>query len=244
MKLLINTGGKGERLYPLTRELPKPMVKICEKPVLHHLIDWAKNNGIKEVVMLNGYKKEKIIEYFEDGRHFGVSIIHSNENYPLGSGGAIRYAKRHIDGRFAYISGDLVSEVDLKKMLRFHEYKKAEITALVHPSKHPEDSDILKLDENHKVIRFVSKKENHFGVGNLTNAGLCVIEPEIIDMMEQEVFNFETYLFPKIIGKKIEFFGYPTNEFIHDMGTFERLKICEDFLKARLSTSNISRGHF
>ena len=85
MKLLIGAGGIGERLKPLTNDIPKPMVSICGKPVLQHTVEWAKKYGIKEIVMLNGYKSEKIIEYFKDGSEFEVDIKHSNEPYPLGS---------------------------------------------------------------------------------------------------------------------------------------------------------------
>ena len=92
MKILINAGGKGERLYPLTKDIPKPLVRIADKPILHHLVNWAKKQGIKEIVMLNGYKADKIIDYFKDGKDFGVNIFHSIEPYPLGSGGPIRFA--------------------------------------------------------------------------------------------------------------------------------------------------------
>jgi mannose-1-phosphate guanylyltransferase/phosphomannomutase len=233
MKLFINTGGEGERLYPLTKDIPKPLIPICGKPVLHHLIDWAKLHGIREIVMMNGYKSEKIIEYFGDGSNFEIEITHSNEPYSLGSGGALKFAKKHIDGRFAYISGDVISEVDLKKMKEFHEKKNSEMTVLVHKSSHPDDSDILKIDNNHRIIKFVSKNEDHTGAGDLSNAGLCIIEPVILDLMDQEVFNFENYLYKKIIDNNWRFFAYPTEEFIADMGDFERLKKCSDYISSK-----------
>lgn len=234
MKLFINTGGKGERLMPLTKDIPKPLVKICNKPVLHHLVDWAKKHKIKEIIMMNGYKHEKIMEYFGDGERFGVTIIHSNEPYPLGSGGAIKFAKKHADGRFAYISGDLVSEVDLLKMENFHIKNNSEMTVFLHESCHKADSDILQLDSNGRIIRFVSKHEDKTSAGNLSNAGLNIMEPEIFDLMDTEIFNFENYLYKKILENNKRFYGYVSDEFIHDMGTFERLKTCEDYLKNRI----------
>src|SRR3989344_4104118 len=85
LKLFIAAGGKGERLYPLTKDIPKPMVPICGKPVLHHLVDWAKENNICEIIMLSCHFSEKIIDYFKDGREFGIKIHHSSDPYPLGS---------------------------------------------------------------------------------------------------------------------------------------------------------------
>ncbi|MEM0465190.1 MAG: NDP-sugar synthase [Candidatus Pacearchaeota archaeon] len=230
MKLLIGTGGKGERLYPLTKDTPKPMIKILGKPVLHYIVDWAKSQDIKEIIMLNGYMANKIQNYFKDGSEFGVRIIHSNEPKPLGSGGSIKYAKKFVDGRFIFLSGDLIINVNLKKMILFHENKNSKITVLVHKSTHPHDSDILDIDENNRVIRFISKNDEHTNAGDLSNAGLAIIEPEIFDLMEKDEFNFESYLFPRIIEKNLDFYAYNTNEFIQDMGTFERLKKCEEYL--------------
>jgi len=155
MKLFINAGGKGKRLYPLTENLPKPLVEINGKPVLHHLVDWAKENGIDEIVMMNGYMSEKIVDYFGDGSDFEVRITHSNEPYALGSGGAIKFAKPHINERFVYISGDHICDVDLRKMVEFHEARKSHFTALVHKSSHPQDSDLLDIDDGFKVKRFI-----------------------------------------------------------------------------------------
>lgn len=237
LKIFINTGGKGERLYPLTKDIPKPLVAICGKPVLHHLVDWAKSYGINDIVLMNGHMAEKIIEYFGDGSKFAVNIIHSNEPYPLGSGGPLKFARKYIDGRFVHISGDQLCDIDLKKMLEFHEKNNSQITVLVHKSTHPYDSDVIDIDENGNVLRFISKHDDHTGAGDLTNAGLAIIEPEILDLMEEEVFNFENYLYPILLKKNISFYAYNTDEFIHDMGTVERLKKCEDYLNDKIAKS-------
>ena len=231
MRLFISTGGKGERLYPLTKDIPNPLVNIAGKPILHHLVDWAKGQGISDIVMMNGHMAEKIVEYFGQGNNFGIPIIHSTEPFPLGSGGPLKLAGRHINGLCAYISGDLICDVNLKSMESFHHLKKAHITALVHPSSHPEDSDILKLDEEGRVVKFFSKKEEHKDAGILGNAGLCIFEPIILSLMDREVFNFENYLFPKILNNYLRFFGYQTEDFIHDTGTIERLNKCEEYIK-------------
>lgn len=233
MKLFINTGGEGKRLYPLTKEIPKPLVVIAGKTILHHLIEWAKKNEIREFVFMNGFCADKIISNFKDGSHLGVKIIHSNEPYSLGSGGPIKFAQKYIDGRFAYISGDLVCDINFKKMLDFHISKGADMTVHVHPSTHPEDSDILQTDYDGKVIKFVSKHTDHTGAGILSNSGLCIIEPKTIKLMDKEVFNFENYFYPKILEANMNLFAYNTDEFIHDMGTFERLHICEKYIETK-----------
>lgn len=231
MKLFINAGGKGLRLGDLTKDIPKPMVPIYGKPVLHHLVDWAKIQGITEIIMMNGYKDGKIVNHFKDGKNFGIKISHSVEDKPLDSGGPIKLAEKHVDGRFAYISGDHICDLDLRKMISFHEDKEADMSVLVHKSTHPHDSDILQLDSDSKISRFVSKHEkNREGIGDLSNSGLCIIEPKIIKLMDKEVFNFENYIYPKALDSKLRLFGYHSEEFMHDMGTIDRIKRCEDYL--------------
>jgi GDP-4-dehydro-6-deoxy-D-mannose reductase len=224
MKLFINAGGQGKRLQSVTEEIPKPMINIKGKPILHHLVDWAKQFPISEIIMMLGYKSEKIMGYFKDGSEFGIPIKYSVEPFPLGSGGPLKFARNHIDGTFVYINGDSSCEVDLNKMLDFHRKNNSDITVLLHKSSHPLDSDILKIDSNNRVTKFISKYENHEGAGDLSNAGLCVIEPKIIDLMEQEIFNFENYLYPKILQNGLKMTGYVTGEMIYDIGTRERLK--------------------
>ncbi len=233
MNIFISTGGKGNRLGDLTKDLPKPLVPILGKPVLHHLVDWAKLNGFKDIILLNGYKSEKIVDYFGDGKKFGVNIVHSNEPEPLDSGGALKFAERYIDGPFVYISGDHLCEVNLKKMIEFHNYHNSDITILVHKSSHPEDSDILQIDENGKVVKFVSKHEDHTGAGDISNSGLCIIEPSIVPLMDKRIFNFENYIYSKMLDKNMALVAYQSDEFIADMGTPTRLKKCEDHLLSK-----------
>jgi len=228
LKLFVNTGGEGKRLYPLTKDIPKPLVKVKNKSILHHLVDWARKYEIDEIIMMNGYKAEKIIKYFGDGSAFGIPIHHSNESFPLGSGGPLKYAKRHLEETSVYISGDLICEVDLKKMLEFHTKNKADITVFLHKSSHPNDSDILKINEDAQVIKFISKHDDHTNSGELGNAGLCIIEPRIFDLMQEGNFNFENYLYPKILEKGLKMMGYVSDEKIIDIGTLERLKEIEE----------------
>ena len=116
MKLFINAGGKGTRLQSISRDIPKPMLPICGKPVLHHLVEWAKKNNIHDIVIMSGYKAEYITNYFKDGKEFGVHITHSVEETPLESGGAIKFAQKYIDGA---ISGTFTLGDDIK----FNEFK-------------------------------------------------------------------------------------------------------------------------
>ena len=233
MKIFINTGGKGTRLHPLTYNIPKPMVPVGGKPVLAHLVDWGKQNGANEFVFLNGHLHRMIEDYFKNGEKFGVKIVHSNEPKPLGSGGPIKYAEKHIDGPFALINGDSICRVDLKKMTEVHNKAVkagAIMTVFLHESDHARDSDVLKIDENNRVIKFISKHDDHTDAGNLTNAGLAIIEPRVLKYADKENFTFETYLYPKLLKAGEFIYGYVSNDYLKDMGTIERLKKVESYL--------------
>ena len=118
-------------------------------------------------------------------------------------------------------------------MIKLHEKEKADMTIAVQVSSHPEEADLIKLDKDNKMIAFISKNADHTRAGNLANTGLCIIEPQIVDLMDKEEFNFENYIYPKALEKGMKIIGYYTEEFIEDMGTPERLKKCEDYLKAQ-----------
>lgn len=231
MQLLINVGGKGKRLGTLTSELPKPMIRIYGKPVLQYLVEWAFESSFSEVILLCGYKHELIREYFGDGTRFSLPIRYSVESTPLGSGGPIKNARHMITDTFTYISGDLICKVNFEKMYLSHERSKPTMTVLLHESSHPNDSDILCLDEQFRVNRFIGKNEIHGSdCGNLTNAGLCILETKVLDYMQEDVFTFETYLYPRLISMSEHIHGYVSDEVIFDMGTPERLEAAEKIL--------------
>jgi NDP-sugar pyrophosphorylase family protein len=104
------------------------------------------------------------------------------------------------------------------------------MSIVLHESSHPEDSDILKLDEHNFVEKFISKHDDHTDAGCLGNAGLCIIEPEVLEYMEKDVFTFETYIYPKLLDDDEKIYGYVTDEIIHDIGTVNRLKKMENSL--------------
>lgn len=235
MQLLINTGGKGTRLYPLTVDLPKPMLPVEGKPVLERLVLWGIEHGITEFVFLNGFKHEMIEDYFGNGKKWGVSIVHSNEPKPLGSGGPLKYAYDQglIKGRSAFIMGDLICHVDLKKMITFHEEKNAVLTILVHKSDHPYDSDLIQIDENARMTSMIKKgtlKEGQPFV-NLTNAGLTILEQKVFEYLTDEKFTYEHYVYPKLVEAGEKVYGYDTDEYIKDMGTPKRLEKVTKYLQ-------------
>lgn len=231
MKVLILCGGFGTRLKPITEKVPKPMILLNGKPILFYLIQICQKNGFKDFIFATHYLSQKIINFFGNGKDFGVKIKYFCEKKPLGSAGAIKNAEKDLSNNFMVINGDTFIKVNLRKIVKFHHQKNGLGTLVVHRTSHPKDSDLVLFDKNKKIIffgrnSFITKKTN------LGNAGIFVFKKEIIKFIPKNKFySIEKNLLPKLIKNKKEIYAYYTNEYIKDIGTFERLKEVEKHLK-------------
>lgn len=220
MQALILSAGEGKRLRPITNNIPKVMIDILGKPLLEHHVLLLKRYGITEIFINLFYKPEKIEEYFGDGNKFGVNITYSREGKLLGSAGALRNFTKKLHDDFFVIYGDVFMNVDLKKMMSFHKQKKSLFTMAVHQSIHPKDSDLLEIDNNKKIIRFI--KTPHKLKTGLNNAGLYIINSRALNFLPKNIpYDFAHDFIPKLI-KKIPLFAYNTHELMMDVGTIDR----------------------
>lgn len=225
MKAIINCGGKGTRLPEVSKYLPKPMVEINGKPLLYWHITNLKNCGINQIYITLHYLPNKIIEYFGDGKKFGVKIFYSLEQKQLGTGGALLPIKDFITENSLILYGDVISEIDFVKILKFHNSKKALLTALVHPSTHPKDSDLVKFDSNSKLLHLSKKPHKFIPKKSYNLAALYMVSPDIIDYLDGPTpFDIAHDLLPRLLDLGKNIFCYNTEEFIMDIGTPERLE--------------------
>jgi len=240
MKAVILAGGKGTRLANLTKSIPKPMLKIGEKPVLEHQIELLKRYGIRDIIILTGYLSEVIEEYFGNGENFGVKITYFKEKKPLGTTGGLKEVENQLREDFLLLYGDVMVNMDLQRLIDFHREKRGICTLVVHPNDHPYDSDLLEIDKNGKITAFYPKphKENQY-YRNLVNACLYVMSPEMLKYIQKGVkADFGKDIFPKIVQKE-DLYGYNTAEYLKDMGTPERLKeVREDYESGKIERLN------
>ena len=117
---VVLAGGLGTRLRPYTLLLPKPMLPVGPKPILEHIIDWLKQNGVKDVIVTTGYLGKTIQEYFGAGKDWDVRIKYAASPHPLGIAGQLKTAESKIRGRFVCVYGDAILDMDLKKLIQFH----------------------------------------------------------------------------------------------------------------------------
>lgn len=239
MQLVIIAGGKGTRLG--LKDIPKPMVKIGDKPLLEHQIDLAKRYGVDEVFILSGHLASVIEEYFEDGSKFGVKIHHVVEPYPLGTAGSLKLLEGKLNDRFLVFYGDVVMDFDIASFIEFDKQYNSIGTTIIHPNDHPYDSDLLEINKNNKVTKVLPKPHQ---VGeyyqNLVNAAVYIFSPKIFEYIEEGISqDFGKHILSKVVEAGETLIGYKTPEYIKDMGTADRFEaVKNDFLTGKVARLN------
>ena len=228
MKAVIMVGGKGTRIASVDSTVPKPMIRILDKPILQYQIECLRAQGIKEIVLVCGHLKDVIINYFGNGQKFGVSIEYIIEDTALGTAGALGYLKSMTDDMFLLLNGDIIFDVDFSRMIEFHKSKNAMVTLFGHPNSHPYDSSLLVIDKESEVIDWINKEDKRGWERNLVNAGIHLISSKIFtdsntaflfDMVSK--LDLDRDVLKRIINKK-KLYVYASPEYVVDMGTPDR----------------------
>ena len=239
MLTVIMAGGKGTRISELFPSIPKPLIPICNVPVLEREICSLRDQGFKDIILTVSYMHEKIVSYFGNGSRFGVKIEYFVENTPLGNAGALFKLKDRIgNDPFLLLNADSVFDVDFNRMVEFHKYHNALVTLFTHPNSHPYDSGLIIANNNNCVLSWLAKEdERPLWYKNRVNAGLHVIDPAILSMIninpnsigtEDEngltiKIDLDRQLLKPLSGKG-SMFCYDSPEYVKDMGTPERYK--------------------
>lgn len=222
MKAAILAGGIGTRLRPLTYLVPKPMLPIGGRPLLEHTIRYLKEYGIKEVVICVAYLKTHIKDYFKDGEDLGVKVHYAEADTPLGTAGQLKTAEEHISGRFLAMNGDIVSSLNLRNLVRFHERMGGIGTVALKKFEVQIPYGHVELDSGACIRKFEEKPNVSF----LANAGIYVFEPSIFRCIpSNSVVSLERETFPTLIKNGEQLNGYYEDAYWADVGTisdFER----------------------
>ncbi|MEN2774977.1 mannose-1-phosphate guanyltransferase [Acetivibrio clariflavus] len=222
MKAIIMAGGEGSRLRPLTCDLPKPMVPVMNIPIMEHIINLLKKHGITEIGVTLMYLPQKIKDYFGNGSHFGVNIQYFTEDVPLGTAGSVKNAGDFLDETFIVISGDSLTDMDITKAIEFHREKKSKATIVLTRVDVPLEYGVVITDKNGTITGFLEKPSWGEVFSDTVNTGTYILEPEIMDYLEQgKKTDFSQDLFPLLLEKKEPMFGYVMSGYWCDIGDLQ-----------------------
>ena len=200
MKAVILAGGLGTRLQPYTTFVPKPMLPLGEKPLLEHLIEWLKKNGIKSTVLCVSYLRKTIEDYFEDGERFGMNIEYAIASKPLATAGQLKTAEKFIDKSFVCVYGDSIFDFDLKTMINQHLKKKSFITMSLYEYKTKLNYGVIETAKNARVVGWNEKPEIRANI----NIGCYVMEPQVFDLIpSNKPYGMDDVIKKAILKKKV-----------------------------------------
>lgn len=199
MNSIILAGGFGTRLKPLTDNVPKPALKIANRPVLDYVASQLKFYGITDAVFTLGYKPEIIREICEN--YDGITARFTLEDKPLGTAGAVKAAESLLDDVFLVMSGDAISDIDLGAMIAAHLSSDNLVTVALTTVPDPRRYGVARLDGD-KIASFVEKPADD-RYGRLVNAGVYVADKSVLSLIPKEKqYDFARDLFPKLVGTR------------------------------------------
>jgi len=200
---VVMAGGRGERLRPITDSIPKPMIQVAGRPILERIVLHLVGSGITKVFLAVNYMSEVIEDHFLDGTGLGCQIEYLREDSPLGTGGALSLLAEQPIDPLIILNGDLLTQVDLTSMLRFHEQGRFEATVGLRDYVHRIPFGVVRTDRD----RVSDIQEKPSQVWNV-NCGIYVIQPGLISRIPRAEYSDMTDLITGCLGRGEAVGGY------------------------------------
>ncbi len=236
MKAVVMAGGEGSRLRPLTINRPKPMVPLVDRPVMEHIIELLKLNGITEIVVTIQYLANVIQDHFGDGSAFGVHIDYSLEEQPLGTAGSVKNAEHLLKEPFLVISGDALTDFNLSQIIEFHNASGAMATLTLTRVPNPLEYGVIIVNEQGQVRQFLEKPSWGEVFSDTVNTGIYVLDPEVFKYIERgKVTDWSKDIFPHMLTQ-----GRPALR-LHRRGLLDRRRH-DRGVHARLPRLHVRQG--
>ena len=237
MKAVIMAGGEGTRLRPLTSNQPKPLMTLANRPMMEHIVRLLKEHGFDDIVVTLAFLPQSIRTYFGDGSEFGVRMVYATEETPLGTAGSVRNARDELTEPFLVISGDVLTDIDLSEVVRFHSDRGSMATLALKSMENPLEFGIVITRDDGSIERFLEKPTWGQVFSDTVNTGIYVCNPEIFDYIpEGESVDFSSDVFPRLLADGKPLYGFVADGYWEDVGTLEAyLRVHKDVLDGAVS---------
>ncbi|MDX6439350.1 MAG: mannose-phosphate guanylyltransferase [Gaiellaceae bacterium] len=218
LSAVILVGGLGTRLRPLTDRTRKDMLPLVDRPQLAYTFEHLRRYGVKRAIVSCGYLPTQIQEHFGD-RYGELRLEYKIEQEPLGTGGAIRFAAEGIDEPFFALNGDSLRETDLDALVAFHRERETRATILLTPVEDPTRYGLVRVNGDGRVLSFLEKPRPEEIDTNLINAGLYVLDPDVLDLIPAGgPISIEREVFPRLVEEQAVY-GVALPGYWLDVGT-------------------------
>ncbi|MHB1613424.1 MAG: sugar phosphate nucleotidyltransferase [Actinomycetes bacterium] len=239
MKAVVMAGGEGTRLRPLTASMPKPLLPVVNRPIMEHVLRLLKRHGFGETVVTVQFLASMIRTYFGDGEELGMFLHYATEETPLGTAGSVKNAEEVLrDEPFLVISGDALTDIDLSRLVAYHQDHGALVTVCLTRVPNPLEFGITIVGDDGRVERFLEKPTWGQVFSDTVNTGIYVMEPEVFDYVAAgEQVDWSNDVFPQLIAENRAVYGYVADGYWEDVGTLESyLRVQADVLTGRVDT--------
>lgn len=249
MQVVIMAGGRGTRITSVASDIPKPMIKIGDKPVLEHELECLKSQGFTDIIITVSHLGHIIMDYFGDGskispatgKPFGVHIEYYFEKEPLGNAGALFKIKDKLTNDFLLLNADALFDVDFNRFVDYHRQHGALVTLFAHANDHPYDSGLLVVDKDNYVQQWLTKEDARPQYyRNIVNGGLHVISPKVLNVeINTPKVDLDRQILKPLAGTG-KMLCYDSPEYAKDMGTPERYyAACADYKARKIQGKNL-----
>lgn len=242
-------GGRGTRITSVASDIPKPMIKIGDKPVLEHELECLRSQGFTDIIITVSHLGQIIMDYFGDGskvspatgKPFGVHIEYYFEKEPLGNAGALFKIKEKLTKDFLLLNADALFDVDFNRFVDYHRQHGALVTLFAHANDHPYDSGLLVVDKDNYVQQWLTKEDARPQYyRNIVNGGLHVLSPKVLDVeINTPKVDLDRQILKPLAGTG-KMLCYNSPEYAKDMGTPERYyAACADYKSGKIQGKNL-----
>jgi NDP-sugar pyrophosphorylase family protein len=218
---MILAGGMSTRLYPLTKQVPKPLVPVAGQPISAHILRWLQSFGYTDIAMNVHYLADQINEAFGDGSRYGVNLRYLHEETLMGSAGALKPLASFFTDTFVVVGCDDLTDANLDALVAFHKKNQALATIGLVPAAEVDQFGVVITDDDGRITEFQEKPPKGTERSNLVNTGIYVFEPAIFDHIPADTFyDFGKGVFPQLLEVGAPFYGMRlTGAYWRDIGT-------------------------